>query len=192
MGAGLKEKTAGSTCIYVCRQYYFRRQRAKQLCLQRWLWLLAIHGHTDFPRGNLVTGISGRLCTEIIGHFVDDRHFSNGLLWMKVLCIENHQGAAAVAEKDGKVTGMHGVFAAFRIVMGIPLMQMKTEEASAAFAFGKRKSGYHCGNQRSLPDGIKENFALDRRIFFAAGYFCTGFRLIKKQYADSFLQDLFH
>ena len=82
--------------------------------------------------------------------------------------------------------------AAFRIVVGIPLVQVETEEPPATVTYCEGKTGNHCGNQRSLPEGIEENFALDGRIFFAALQFCAGFRFIEKQHTGSLLHKPLH
>lgn len=67
-------------------------------------WCFIVFGND--AAADLVAGVSGRLCGEVVGYAVDDQRTADDLRQFKAVGIKSAVGVAPVTEKRGQVAGM--------------------------------------------------------------------------------------
>lgn len=71
----------------------------------------------DNAASDLITGVSGRLCGEIVGCAVDDQGAADDLRQFKSIRVDDAVGKPSVTEKRGQVTGVFRMGQSAGIVM---------------------------------------------------------------------------
>lgn len=77
----------------------------------------------DYSTGQTPPGIPCRLCTVVIGIFVDYHRLTYHIDRFKSICEKGHLGKAVVGKQHRKITGM----VAMGLAIGIPMLSCRLE-----------------------------------------------------------------